>query len=70
MGTSAVGAAPSPEASCVGKLSEFNTKHPEVFGNRADVAHDLKALADDEAVSPGTCVSRIARRSTPLEECV
>ena len=65
-----VGAAPNPEASCIGKLTVFNAEYPEVFGTRADVAQAVKALTDSEGVSPGAFYSMVAKRSTPLEECV
>jgi hypothetical protein len=66
----AVGAEPNEKASCAAKLTVFNTEYPEVFGTRADVAHQLKADASAIGVSPGHFVSTIATRSTPLEDCI
>ena len=67
---SVVEAAPSDDASCVAKLSVLNTRHPELFGTRADVAHDIKAETEAIGLMPGAFVSMVAQRSAPVEDCV
>lgn len=53
-------AQPDEHASCVGTLTVFNTQHPEVFGTRADLAHDIKQFSDATGTTPGAIVSSIA----------